>query len=355
MTTPNLRILVTGATGCLGTPLVGKLAGLSHQVIALVRKSAMTAAIRDVAGLTIVEGDTQDPQTFASAVGPLDIVIHAAARTTFARARGRDDDFADNVESALRVAEVAAKNGARHFILISSCSAMGDLYDGERDENSPCTPDSHYGRSKLAGEAVIKTSCDANRLPWTILRPTLIYGPHDRGAVRKIISYIDRERWVILGNGRNQKSFVNVQNVVDAILCVIAHERAFGEVYIVTDGKSYSINEFCAEVAHQLGRRSRFRHVPRSLALTAGVGCDFLERVCHIKAPLSHFEVKKFLSSNTFGIRKIIEHVGFSPAHSLRDGISAAVQQYQLEKGEAATRSIASNIEGIDIRRAEEL
>ncbi len=173
-----MKVLVTGSNGFVGSHIVQYLAGLGHEVTCLVRA---TSDCRWINGLDVscVTGDIEDPRTLQDAVRAVDVIVHAAA---LVRANTPEEYFAVNAAGTRNLARAVLQNNPslKQFILISSQAAMGPspaLRPKLISETN--TPVSDYGRSKLAGELELIRTLEGT-VPYTILRPTSVYGPRDK-------------------------------------------------------------------------------------------------------------------------------------------------------------------------------
>ena len=247
------------------------------------------------------------------------VIVHAAAAR---EATKGDRDFQSNLKLTRFALNMTEHLKVKLFVQISSCSVMGDLHDGLRDEGVTPTPDSKYGASKLACETMVKEWCQSSDISYTILRPPLIYGEHDRGAMAEIITRIQSSKWVLLGAGRNEKSFLFNRNLAHAIdLCINQVEKADGETFIVTDHQDQSIGNLSLQIGQELGiAEPRFRSVPRFVArLCMGIlkntGISFLVEF--------GFNIDRLMRNNTYSARKISKTLGYSPKYSMLDGVKA--------------------------------
>ncbi|MBI5892085.1 MAG: NAD-dependent epimerase/dehydratase family protein [Deltaproteobacteria bacterium] len=326
-----MKIFVTGSTGLLGIHLIKRLIGLNHEVYAFIREMSDISHIEDKDKIRFVKGNILDRDTLVGKMDGIDVVIHCAAITNFSSKgeRKHHRGFEGNIIGTKNIAEIAKDSRIKQFIYISSCSAMGDYYNGERDETFPCQPDSEYGRSKYDSEKILTDYWVKCNFPITILRPSLIYGPYDRNGMIKIIEYIDRGLFVIFGSGKNLKSLVSAHNLVEAIICAIGNPKAFGEVFIVTDGKNYSLNDISKEIAGLLGRKQKFFHIHNKMCSILGFIGDFINFITRIEVPFSTSNLKKLMSSNTYRIDKLIRILNYNAKVSLRDGLAEEIAWYK--------------------------
>ena len=169
------RMLVTGATGFVGSNLVAHLREQDRPVRCLVRDKTRAAGLEKL-GAELSLGSLDDQQSLERAVENTEVVFHLAGRI---HALSSQEFTKDNVDGTRNIAEAcAAQPNPPTLIVVSSMAAGGPSRPGTpRQESDPDEPVSEYGRSKLGGElAAIKLS---DQVPISILRPPIIFGPAD--------------------------------------------------------------------------------------------------------------------------------------------------------------------------------
>ena len=270
------RILVTGASGFIGRALVCALANAAHSVRAAMRQPAdvFPRAVEVVA-----VSDLTRPVEWRALLRNIDTVVHLAG---IAHAGPEISEEAYDRVNRLATAELAGAAkaiGIGHLVFISSIRAQsGPASAAVLRETDEPHPTDAYGRSKLAGEEAVR----ASGVPFTILRPALIYGLGVKGNLERLVR-LARTPWPLpLALCRNRRSMLARQNLVGAINFVLQADAAKGETYIVADPRPLTIAEIVAALREGQGRRPGLLPVPTSLiALAAnamGWGDDW-ERV----------------------------------------------------------------------------
>lgn len=198
--------------------------------------------------ISVVHGDVKDLPRLASAMAEHGVVIHLASNPDIARAATEPDiDFREGTFLTQQVVEAMRMSGARRILYASGSGVYGDLGTLEAYEDyGPMIPVSTYGASKLAGEALISSYCYMFGITGCVFRFGNVVGPRQTHGVgfdfvRRLLEEPSHLR--ILGDGSQSKSYIHVENVVDAVLT--AHRKATlpFQVYNVATGDYIAVSE----------------------------------------------------------------------------------------------------------------
>ncbi|HCC48322.1 MAG TPA: hypothetical protein DEQ38_09460 [Elusimicrobia bacterium] len=263
---PELN-LVTGATGFIGRALVRRLSEAGERVRCLVRPGGDISRL-NLPGVEFFTGDLLDPACLPGALAGAGRVWHLAALvrppgTLVSRKKLLEQFRAINEQAPARLAEAAAGAGVRRFIHFSSIAALGpgeDLGDGA--EPKPLT---YYGRSKLAGELLLKTTAATLGLDHIILRPSMIYGPGAAGW-EPLFGAARRGRAAVPGNAANTVSVCYIENFLDAAL-LAAEKAPFGSAFNISEG-SLSIMDLLFTLGAALDKSPALIPLPVALLKT---------------------------------------------------------------------------------------
>lgn len=231
-----MKALVTGASGFIGGHVITRLLARGHEVHALVRPTSRLEGF-DPARVTLHQGDVTDAVAVAAAMHGMEVVFHFAALI-----KARDDAQYEAVNMGGTRHVVAALAGAApgaRLVYCSSLAAGGPMQKGRPiSANDRPQPISAYGRTKLAGETLIRAAM--GEFGWTILRPPPVYGPRDRD-VFLLFKTLKRGLMPYPGTGAQPLPMVHVEDLAHAT--VLAGERTAadggpppGRIYYVTDG-----------------------------------------------------------------------------------------------------------------------
>jgi nucleoside-diphosphate-sugar epimerase len=235
-----MTVLVTGATGFVGSHVAEALAARGLRVRALVRPTADARALA-AQGIEVAPGDVTDARSLARAAAAVDAVVHVAG---LIRARDEAGFARANTFGARLVAEAAAAAHARRLLLVSSLSARGP--------EGASGPVSDYGRSKLAGERAALAACAGTATGLVIVRPAVVYGPRDRALLAAFRLARLGLRPVLRGAG--SLSAIHGADLGRGLAALINAPPAPGAVLEASDGRSYTWNDLARAIGEAVGR-----------------------------------------------------------------------------------------------------
>jgi nucleoside-diphosphate-sugar epimerase len=311
-------VSITGATGFLGYHLAQRFQQSGWQVRAIVRPGNVKPLPEGVAAVQAPLARAWLEQAFAGTA----LVVHAAAAV---RAPTEIAFTATNVDGTRAVVEAANAAGAR-LLHISSVAAIGPAAAARpAHEDDPPHPINAYGRSKLAAEEVVRT---AARTPWTIVRPSAVYGPRDRGFL-PLFRMARRGVFLYAAPPTTAFTFLYVEDLVDALLRAASDDRAIGQTFFVGAPEPVSTEMLLRTIAEAEGRSYRPRFVaPLVLDAVAAAG-ELAWRLG--RPPLIDRGRLAELRSEGFvcAVDRIRDALGFVAPTSIRDGIERTARWYR--------------------------
>ena len=241
------KVLVTGATGCIGGRLVEKLV-LYHGVEVRVLVRNLARAIRlSRFRVEMVRGDITDADAIAQAVSGCDVVIHCA------------HDFGDpnrNLMAASLLAEASLRHNIEGFVHVSTKAVYKPLAEGYLDESFPEEPYGWtYADNKLAVERELLRYWEQKGLPVVVLQPTTVYGPFSNWTLGPV-QWLKTQRVVLPDAGEGQANAVYVDDVVDALILAARQKGVEGERFLVSGSEPVSWRQFYAAYERLLGTQS---------------------------------------------------------------------------------------------------
>lgn len=317
-------VLVTGASGFVGSRLCQRLAALGQSVRQAVRSVEFVGS---EAGDIVPVGDIGPQTDWRAALHSVEAVVHLAAHVH--RLAGADEEVDDryfqvNTLGTEHLAQEAAKAGVKRFVYLSSIKvhgeftdAAGDATGGRFSEADPCCqPLDPYGSSKAAAERRLWAIASATGMELVIIRPPLVYGPGVKANFERLLGMVARGLPLPLASVRNGRSLIFLDNLVDFIVCALQHPAAAGQTFLVSDGEDLSTPELIQKIAGAMGRSARLWPCP--LPVLSWAGC-LLGRSA---------EVRRLCGSLRVDSGKAREVLSWRPPHTVEQGIQVTVQWY---------------------------
>ena len=316
-------VLVTGGGGFVGSALISLLRREARPVIRVLRSSAAHPEACDAIVRNI--GPDTDWRILLKNV---DCIIHLAARTHVLNEHGTNPLPAYreiNVKGTARLARQAAEAGVRRLVFLSSIKVNGEeTGDSPFSEESPSRPLDAYGISKAEAEDALRSIEAATGLETVILRPPLIYGPGVKGNFLRLLQLVERRAPLPLASINNRRSLLFVDNLVDAICACMESPVARGKTYLVSDGEDTSTPELIAKLAVAMNVTPNLLSCPVALLR---LGASVLGK---------RAEFTRLTGSLQVNSGRIRTELGWSPRHSLNQGLISTAQWYHQRQNQGS-------------------
>ena len=320
-----MRAVVTGGAGFIGSHLIEALVARGDDVVCVERAGASR---RWLNGLDIAYcgSGLDDVASLTAAFAGADVVFHLGGLT---EARGPGDYYAVNTEGTAHVFQAAAEHRGRapRVILMSSIAALGPCRNG--DLLSPDTvpyPISHYGHSKLLAEVIAHAFSD--RVPATIIRPTSVYGPRERGVL-KLFRLVRSGVALTVGSWSRQVSLVYVTDVVQALLAADS-ERAVNRTYCIAHPDAVTWTEFARAVGRALDREPILLSVPTPIAWAIAAAAEGYARFRNAAAFLNRERLRELVQDRwVCDPSRAVQELGFSPQYPIARGVEETARWYR--------------------------
>ncbi|MBQ8050469.1 MAG: NAD(P)-dependent oxidoreductase [Bacteroidaceae bacterium] len=341
MNCESKTVLVTGASGFIGSFICSEGLERGYQVWAGMRRTSSSQYLQDerlrFAQLDLGDYDRlcEQLRAYKAEMGGRgwDYVVHAAGATKSLR---REGFFRTNTEGTRNLvrALMAEDMVPRRFVFVSSLSIFGAIreqpypYEPILTTDTP-RPNTAYGESKWQAEQFLQT-LDTDRFPYIILRPTGVYGPRERDyflMAQSICRHVD----FAVGYRPQDITFVYVSDVVQAVFLAFTAPNALGKGYFLSDGQVYNSRAFSDLLQRELGN-------PWVLHIKAPLW--FLRLVCAVSGTVSgwlgklttlNLDKYHILSQRNWqcDIEPTRRDLGYEPQVLLPEGVRRSVQWYK--------------------------
>ncbi len=313
-----MKALVTGSNGFIGSHLVERLIEKKYQVRCLVRKTSDLRWIKDLP-VEFVFGDVTDYQSLMPVVKDINFVFHLGG---IVRARTFSEYQKVNHEGTKNLLEACKQfsQNFNRFVYISSQAVVGPSKDGDPiNEDYVPRPISNYGRTKLAGEHVVKEY--QPHFPFTIIRPPSVYGPRDDDIYQlfKIIKWGVKP---IVGKKHKKLSIIYITDLVNGIIRAAEHPRAANEIFFLTNEQSYSWEQLENTIANAIGKRGFFVYIPPVVIDLIAAINEFFGKMVGKAVVLNADKAREMKQQNwVVSGEKAKERLKFSPDVEIETGI----------------------------------
>ena len=327
-----MRALVTGGGGFLGQYIVRELLQGGHKVRVFCRGQYPELT---KLGAEIFQGDIKNETEITIAGENQDIIFHTAAKVGV---QGRYHEFYEtNVEGTKNVIRTCFRNQIKKLVYTSSSSVT---YDGKNHENVDETLPypkkflAYYSHTKAIAEQLVLSHNGDNGLLTCALRPHLIWGPHDKYIIPKLLEGAKQGRLRIIGNGKNITDITYVENAAHAHILagknLVVGSPVPGQAYFITQGQSVVMWEWINMILKNLNVPPVTKHLSPTLAYALGYVCEKLyERVPQLGHPLmTRLIARELATTHTYDITKARKHFGYEAKISTEEGLQKLFAYY---------------------------
>lgn len=307
------RICIVGGSGFVGNRLISILCDEAAVLNIDKAPSATHAALTH-------KGDVREPNSFARHFLDQDTVVLLAAEH-------RDDVsptslyYDVNVQGMRNVLDAMDANNVKNIVFTSSVAIYGMNQPTAPIETSPEAPFNHYGKSKWAAEQVLhEWTAKGEGRNALVIRPTVIFGEHNRGNVFNLLKQIYSGKFIMIGNGLNRKSMAYVGNIVGFIKYKLESGFSGVQIFNYVDKPDFDMNTLVSEIYRHKGKSAPKFRVPYLIGILGGYCFDLLSKIIAKNLPISSIRVKKFCSSTEINSDKL-DASGFQRPVDLKEAL----------------------------------
>ncbi len=327
-------VLVTGATGAVGPRVVQALVAAGYRVRTLSLDDPDPGTFPSDVKAQI--GDITNPDDLQTALQGVDGVIHLAAllHITNPPPALRQQYEQVNVGGTAKVVAAAQKTNVKRVVLFSTIAVYGDSRGQVLDESSPTNPETLYAQTKAAAEQIVLQAQRRDGKPLgTVLRFGAVYGARIKGNYSRLVQAIARNRFLPVGRGHNRRTLIYDRDVAAAAVLALRHPAAAGQVFNVSDGEFYTLNQIIAAISSALSKKPPPFSIPTApVRLAAGLledGARMLGR----RAPIIRATIDKYTEDIAVSSQRIRTELGFHPQYDLQSGWGETIQEMRQQGG----------------------
>jgi nucleoside-diphosphate-sugar epimerase len=337
------NILVTGASGFIGSHLVLTLARRGYRVRALYRRKEPPEELRAIAAhfpshVELFNADLGDPERVKEAVRGVEAVIHAAA---LASDWGKLELFIkSNYDATALLLEASREAGAKSFVYFSSAQVHGYGNHVDTTERGPYYPIKYpYQITKQMAEEYVLAQ-NTNSFKATAVRPCNVYGPGDRTSTYAMLdAIVNSGIGGYIGSGETLTCPIYIDDLCEGAALALESPESGGQAILLTDGMKVSWHDYSQALLDAAGSKRRPMGVPTPIAYAAaGIMTAAAKAVLSKKRPtLSFYVVDQGSQNFHFSNEKALDLLGFKPKIFYEEGLRLTAKAYFEERQKRLT------------------
>jgi len=324
-------VLVTGATGAVGPRVVEELCHSGCRIRTLSLDPLPKGLWPDSVEVRI--GDVTNTYDVQAAMEGIESVIHLAALLHIVNPPPSLCGMYErvNVGGTATVVNAAVEAGARRVVFFSTIAVYGDSEGRILTEDSPPHPETFYAQTKHTAEQIVLNARRSDGQPLgTVLRIGAAYGARIKGNYQKLLQALAKGRFIPLGNGKNRRTLIYHKDIVKAVVLVMSHPLAPGQIYNLSDGHFHTMNEIIETMCGALERPvPRFALPSGTVRFAAGILEDSA-KILGLKSPIVRATIDKYTEDIAVDSSRIQSQLGFVPQYDLDHGWRETIEHMRL-------------------------
>ena len=323
-----MTLLVTGATGFLGSALTTALVKRQNETVRVLVRDEAKAREMFGDGVEIVRGDITDVEQVRRAVESVRVVYHLVGRLYHPSVPA--SLYRETHVEGTRILLDACKNSQQiqRIVHCSTTGVLGVTGPAPANEDAPFAPTNPYEATKLEGELLALKAQREDGLPVSVVRPGLVYGPGDLHLL-SFFTTINKGIPPIIDGGKALIHPVYIDDMTDAFMLCAERSQAIGHSYNIAGNAPVSFRQLATAIAHSLNKPEPRVDIPLWLANLASDIFSILPGFQGERAPLTRSRVKFLTNSRVYSIKRARTDLGYSPSVGLDEGMKLTAAWYK--------------------------
>ncbi len=336
------KVLITGASGFVGSTLIKALLDLGFHVNTLQRGNYPELNLANVTNFkaNLAQIDSHNLEIIKESIRGVEIIFHVASK--IGMWGNYDDYYQTNVIGTKNLLQLAKENHIKYFIYTSTPSVVfgkDDICGKDESIDYPKLHLNYYGKTKRIAEELILSSASSNFFTAAI-RPHLIFGPGDKQLIPKVIKAHIEQKLKIIGDGNNLVDVSFIDNVIDAHLKLLLQmltdpKKVSGKPYFIGQNSPVKLWDFTNTIFDGIGLKPVTKKIPLKTAYYLGATIEVFFKILNIKnydPPMTRFIALQLGKSHYFSHQNAINDFGYEEVVSTEEGLKLLIDDYRSGK-----------------------
>ncbi len=325
-----MKVLITGATGFIGSHVAEVFENKGFDIVCTVRKTSNLRWLKDKP-YNLLYASLSDKSSLVEAVSDVDYIVHVAGLTA---ARNYEEFLRGNRDGTINLAEAVIESGTtlKRFVHISSQTVSGPSTSLELPvtEDTPCIPITSYGKSKFEAEKAILSYRE--HFPVTIIRPPAVFGPRDT-AIFDVFKTIKTGLAPLIGFTPKYVSLIHINDLARGILDAAIAENTANETYFISSEEFYTWEQVNKLIANAFGKKPILIKLPHLLVLSLAWLSELIGRFSKHPPVFNYEKGIDFIQSYwTCSTEKAKRDFGYRQQVSIEEAVAITVEWYKSQK-----------------------